>query len=158
MKLLVIVIIASLITGCISLSAKEVSKIPGGYEPISNLSKVIKDSSGDKLIMLVVKGKDDECPRCAEAMKTGVRAVGSGVMKVFVRAEDFNSMDKKDLPASLQTRAQNRFTIGASVSILVFDPKMEKIIAEISRDELEGNQKLTEEFKKTVQEAKKELK
>ncbi len=133
-------------------------KIPSGYEPIANLQEVIKESGGKKLIMLVVKGKDDECPRCAEAMKNGVRAVGSGVMKVFVRAEDFNPMDKKDLPASLQTRAQKRFYIGASVSILVFDPKMEKIIAEISRDELEGNKKLTEDFKKALQEVKKELK
>ena len=133
-------------------------KIPTGFEPISDLEQVIKDANEKKLIMLVIKGKNDECPRCAESMKNGVRAVGSSVMKVFVRAEDFNSMDKSTLPAALKKRAEKSFAIGASVSILVFDPKMEKIIAEISRDELEGNKKHTDEFKKTVQAAKKELK
>lgn len=49
-----------------------------------------------------------------------------------------------------------KFTTTASATFLVFDPTMETLIAEASRTEPQGNKKLTAEFKKTVQGAKRE--
>ena len=40
------------------------------------------------------------------------------------------------------------------MTFLVFDPSMDKLLAEITRTELQGNKKLTAEFKKAVKEAK----
>lgn len=141
--------------GSLPLSAKD--KVPGGYTPIAEFKEAIDKSDGKKLIVLVVKGLDDKCPNCKEAMKNGERAVGPGVVKVFARAETLNKADLSSYPAALQERAKKTFTTNAFVTFLVFDPTMEKIIAESTRTELQSNKKLTAEFKKVVQEAKKKL-
>ena len=154
-KLLLNVILAF---ACTQLPLMADDKVPSGYEPLSNLQGVIKESAGKKLIVLMAHGRNDKCPNCAAAVKNGERAIGTGVMKVFVRAEEFNAMDKSQLPASLQARGAKKFIGGASVYFLVFDPQMEKIIAESSRMELQNNAKLTAEFKKVVQEAKQKIK
>lgn len=156
MKHLLFTAFSTLIMGILPLSAKD--KIPAGYKPIAEFKEAIEESKGDKLIVLVVKGLDDDCPNCKEAMKNGERAVGSGVMKLFARAETLNGADLSAYPAALQERVrQQSFTTNAWVTFLVFDPKMEKIIAESSRKELQSNKQLTADFKKAVQEAKQKL-
>jgi cytochrome c2 len=147
--------LVTLILGGLPLSAAD--KVPGGYQPISEYKEAIAKSNGKKLIVLVVKGLDDQCPNCKEAMKNGERAVGSEVIKIFARAETLNKADLSAYPKALQDRAVKRFVTNASVTFLVFDPKMEKIVAEASRTELQGDKKLTAEFKKVVQEAQGKL-
>lgn len=143
----------ALILGITSISAKD--KTPGGYEPISELEAARAEAGGNKLIVVLVKGMNDSCPHCDDAVKAGQRAIGTGVVKIFARAETLNSANLSSYPQSFQTRAGKKFTTGASVTFLVFDPAMEKLIAEITRTELQGNKKLTAEFKKTVLDAKK---
>lgn len=147
---------AALILGLTSLTAKE--KAPRGYEPISEIEAVRAEAEGKKLVVVLVKGANDGCPNCVSAVENGERAIGSGVEKVFARAEALNSADLSAMPAALKERAQKKFSTGASVTFLVFDPNMEKLIAEATRTELQGNKKLTAAFKKTVAEAKREYK
>ena len=149
---------AALILGIATLTAKDKEKAPRGYEPISELEAARSEAGGKKLIVVLVKGLDDSCPNCAAAMENGERAIGSGVVKVFARAETLNKADLSAYPAAFQERAKKKFTTSASVTFLVFDPAMEKLIAEATRTELQSNKKLTAEFKKTVKEAKSEYK
>lgn len=146
----------ALILGIISLPAKD--KAPRGYELISELEAARSEAGGKKLIVVLVKGLDDSCPNCAAAVENGERAIGSGVVKIFARAESLNKEDLSAYPAAFQERAKKKFTTNAAVTFLVFDPAMEKLIAEATRDELQSNKKLTAEFKKTVKEAKDEYK
>jgi cytochrome c2 len=155
MKHLVFTAFVTLILGGLPLSAED--KAPSGYQPISEYKEAIAKSNGKKLIVLVVKGLDDKCPNCKDAMKNGERAVGSEVIKIFARAETLNKADLSTYPQALQDRAKKTFTTNAFVTFLVFDPKMEKIIAESSRTELQSNKKLIAEFKKVVQEAQGKL-
>ncbi len=146
----------TLILGALPLSAED--KVPGGYQPVTEFKEAIAKSNGKKLIVLVVKGLDDQCPNCKDAMKNGERAVGSEVIKIFARAETLNKADLSSYPKALQDRAKKQsFTTNAFVTFLVFDPKMEKIIAESSRTELQSNKKLIAEFKKVVQDAQGKL-
>lgn len=155
MKHLLFTAFVTLIMGALPISAND--KVPGGYQPLSGYKEGITKSDGKKLIMLVVKGLDDSCPNCKEAMENGERAVGPGVIKLFARAETLNKADLSMYPKALQERAKKTFVTNAFVTFLVFDPTMDKIIAEASRTELQSNKKLTAEFKKVVQEAKQKL-
>lgn len=152
----VITAAAALIMGITSLVAKD--KAPRGYEPLAELEAAISEAAGKKLIVVLVKGLDDSCPNCAAAMDNGERAIGSGVVKVFARAETLNSAELSAYPQAFQERAKKKFTTNAAVTFLVFDPAMGKLIAEATRTELQSNKKLTAEFKKTVKEAKDEYK
>ena len=149
---------AALVLGISPIAAKDKDKVPRGYEPISELEEARSEAAGKKLVVVLVKGLDDACPNCAAAVENGERAIGSGVVKVFARAETLNQADLADYPQAFQERAKKKFTTNASVTFLVFDPAMEKLIAEATRTELQGNKKLTAEFKKAVQEAKREYK
>lgn len=146
----------AIILGITTLSAKD--KAPRGYEPISELEAARSEAGGKKLIVVLVKGMDDSCPNCVSAMENGERAIGAGVVKVFVRAEEINKADLSAYPQAFQERAKKKFTYGSAVTFLVFDPAMEKLIAEATRTELQSNKKLTADFKKTIQEAKSEYK
>lgn len=150
----------ALLMGVVSLTAREKDKdkVPRGYDPISELEDARSKADGRKLIVILVKGLQDSCPYCVAAMENGERAIGSGVVKVFTRAETINSADLSAYPKAFQERAKKKFTTNASVTFLVFDPAMEKLIAEASRTELQDNKKLIAEFKKSVREAKKEYK
>lgn len=145
-----------LILGILSLSAKD--KVPRGYVPISELEEARAKADGSKLVVVLVKGMDDSCPNCAAAIENGERAIGSGVVKVFARAEVMNKADLSSLPPAFKERARKKFTYGAAVTFLVFDPSMEKLITEGTRKELQSNKELTAEFKKTVRDAKREYK
>lgn len=136
------------------LTAKDKEKVPGGYEPISELEAARSEAGGKKLIVILVKGMDDSCPNCTDAVDNGERAIGSGVVKIFARAETLNKADLSTYPAAFQERAKKKFTYGSAVTFLVFDPSMEKLIAEATRKELQSNKQLTAEFKKTIKEAK----
>lgn len=131
---------------------------PRGYMPISELEEARGKAGGRKLVVVVVKGEDDACPNCVTAMENGERAVGSGVVKVFARADAMNKTDAGSYPPALRDRVSKKFTTGAWVTFLVFDPGMEKLLAESSRKELQSDKKLTAAFKKKVQAAKREYK
>lgn len=132
---------------------------PRGFDPISELAKA-KDEAVKKkqLLVVAVKGADDTCPHCANAMETGDRVVGSAAVKVFARAEALNTADTSSYPPALKERAAKKFTTGAWVEFLVFNPDGTKLLASATRFDLDNNDKATTAFKKLVTEAKKTLK
>lgn len=132
--------------------------VPRGFTPLSELQKARTMADGKKLIVLVVKGKDDACPNCAAAMDNGEKAIGSGVVKVFARAETIREAESADFTPALQQRVSKGFTGGAYVTFVVFNPDMTTILAEASRKELQSDRKAIAAFKKEVQTAKKALK
>ncbi len=132
--------------------------VPRGYDPISELEKVRSEAvAKKKLVAVVVKGMDDNCPYCASALANGEKAIGSNVVKVFARAEDLNKADRNGFPSGLQERVGRKFTTGASVTVLVFNPDMTQLLAEASRRELESDRKSISNFQKQVSEQKKLL-
>lgn len=158
MKNLLVVLVSALLTA-VSVVAKENEDVPRGFAPLSEIKAAQTEAtSGKKLVVLVVKGMDDACPNCAAALENGLKAVGSGVVKVFARAETIGKGEVSNFPPALQARVKRNFTTGASVTFVVFDPEMTKIVAEAGRDELQDDKKATATFKKAVQEAKKVLK
>lgn len=54
---------------------------------------------------VLVKGMNDSCPSCVSAMVNGERAVGSGVVKVFARAEELNKADSSSYPPAQEAHA-----------------------------------------------------
>ncbi len=147
----------ALLISALPLSAKD--DVPRGFTPISELKTAQTEAAAEKkLVVLVVKGMDDNCPNCVTTLENGLKAVGSGVIKVFARAETIGKADATAFPPALQARVKNHFTTGASVTFVVFDPEMNKIIVEAERKELQSDKKAIAAFKKTVQDAKKALK
>jgi hypothetical protein len=138
------------------LAAKD--DVPRGYQPLAELEQAKTKADGKKLVVLVVKGMDDACPNCAAALENGEKALGSGVVKLFARAETIGKTDVSTFPPVLQERVKRQFTTGAAVTFVVFNPDMSSIIAEAGRKELQSDKKATAEFKKKVQEAKKAIK
>ncbi len=133
--------------------------VPRGFTPLAELKEAQAKAVQDKkLVVLVVKGADDDCPYCAAALENGEAAVGSGVVRLFARAEAINKADSADFPAVLKARAKKYFTTGAAVTFVVFNPEMTEIVAEAARKELESNKETIATFKKQVQAAKKALK
>ena len=156
MKTLSIVLISALLT---AFSAFAKDDVPRGFSPITELKAAQDEATAEKkLVVLVVKGMDDDCPNCATALENGLQAVGSGVVKVFARAETIGKGDTSTFTPTLQARVKQNFTTGAAVTFVVFDPGMTKIVAEAGRKILQDDKKATATFKKTVQEAKKALK
>ncbi len=132
--------------------------VPRGYDPIADLEKARAEAmTKNKLIMLVVKGRNDDCPYCVTALANGEKAVGSGVVKVFARAEALNTMETSAFPPALQERVRRKFTTGASVTVLVFNPDMSTLLAEAARRQLESDRKAIAAFQKQVSEHKKQL-
>lgn len=131
---------------------------PRGFTPLAELQEAQTKAAGKKLIVLVVKGMDDACPNCATALDNGEKAIGSGVVKVFARAETIRKADSSGFTPALKNRIGNGFTTGAAVTFVVFNPDMSTIVAEASRKELQSDKKATAAFKKEVQAAKKALK
>jgi len=141
------------------LSAKEKVDAPRGFEPISELEAAKTEAvEKNQLLVVAVKGADDDCPHCTAAMESGEKAVGSGVVKVFARAEALNMADPTDFPPALEERAAKKFTTGASVEFLVFNPDGTKLLASSTRKELDGDKKAISAFKKEVAEHKRALK
>lgn len=154
-----LIVLASTLLTALSAFAKEKGDVPRGFSSLTELKAAQSEAtSGKKLVVLVVKGADDACPNCAAALENGLKAVGSGVVKVFARAETIGNGDASNFTPALQERVKKRFIGGAYVTFVVFDPEMTKIVAEASRKELQDDKQATATFKKTVQDAKKALK
>ena len=157
MKAILLTALASLALGTAALHARE--DVPRGFEPLTALKEQQAKAAADKkLVVLVVKGADDACPNCTAALENGLKAVGSGVVKVFARAETIGKAESADFPKALKDRIQKQFTGGAYVTFVVFDPAMETIVAEAGRRELQDDKKAISAFKKEVQAAKKAAK
>jgi hypothetical protein len=143
--------------GLSTLHAKD--DAPRGYTPIAQLEKATAEAVKDQeLLVVLVKGADDACPNCVTALDNGERAIGSGVVKVFARAETLNQADSSGFPTALKERAAKKFTTGASVTLLVFNPDGTKLLAEATRKELQSDKKATSAFKKEVATHKRALK
>lgn len=145
--------------GISGLAAKEKEDAPRGFQPISELADA-KATAVEKnqLLVVAVKGADDSCPHCSAAMESGEKAVGSGVVKVFARAEALNKADLSGFPPALKDRAAKKFTTGAWVEFLVFNPDGTKLLASSTRTQLDGDKKAISAFKKDVAAQKKALK
>ena len=143
---------------CLILPVTAKDGIPRGYKPLSELQETLAKAKGKKLVVLVVKGMDDSCPNCATTLENGNRAVGSGVVKLFARAETIEKEDDTDFTSALKNRIKQKFITGSAVAFVVFNPDMTEIIVQANRKELQSNKKAIAEFKKTVKEAKKALK
>jgi hypothetical protein len=146
------------LASCLVLPLSAKDDAPRGYVPLSELQEAQTKADGKKLIVLVVKGMDDACPNCAAALENGEKAVGSGVVRLFARAEKIREADSAGFPQTLKDRIGKGFTTGAAVTFVVFNPDMTSIVAEASRKELQSDKKATAAFKKEVQAAKKALK
>ena len=155
-----LILLLTMLCSVFTVSAKdEAEKVPSGFFPLEQLAeakaKAIKDK---KLLVLVVKGRDDACPNCAAALENGMSAIGSGVVKVFTRPDIIQKAPQGDFSEALKTRTKQMFVTGAAVTIMVFPPEMDRIIAEGTRKELQSNKDTIRAFKDQVKEAKKELK
>jgi len=150
-------LLSTMLLSVVPCSAKE--DAPRGFSPLSELKDVQTKALADKkLIVLVVKGMDDQCPNCAAALENGLKAVGSGLEKVFARAETIGKADATAFTPALQQRVKQNFTTGAAVTFVVFNPEMTQIVAEAGRKELQSDKKAIAAFKKEVQDAKKTVK
>jgi hypothetical protein len=149
-------LVLSLATALITpLAAKD--DAPRGYMPLAEFEEVKEKADGKKLVVLLVKGANDSCPNCTEAIANGERAIGSGTVKLFARAESIGSNVPDGLSPALKERIARGFTTGASVTFVVLNPDMTSILAEADRSVLQNDKKATAEFKKKIQDAKKEL-
>lgn len=152
-----LLLIAAAFLSVLPAMAKE--DVPRGFSPLTELKEAQAKAAKDKkMVVLVVKGMDDACPYCAAALTNGLGAVGSGVVKVFARAETIREVDSSGFPEPLQARIKQGFTTGAAVTFLVFDAEMNKIVAEAGRSELQDDRKAIAAFKKTISEARKATK
>ena len=153
-----LVLMLSLVLGGLNCGwAKE--DAPSGFTPLVRFADVKEKAAADKkLVVLLVKGMDDNCPHCAAAMEAGSKALGGGVLKLFARAETIGNLDATSFSPTMNERIKKGFVRGAAVTFVVFDPQAGRIIAEAGRNELDGNKKATAEFKKQITEAKKAAK
>ncbi len=128
---------------------------PSGFIDLGELqaakAQALKEG---KLIAIAVKGYDDKCPRCAAALKNGTRAIKFDCVMVFSRVSKLKTY--KDLPSALKSATQNP-TDGAWVGFYVFDPAVEKLIAQAGRDELESDRTKIKAFRDAVDTARKDL-
>jgi len=158
MKKTICVLISSVLMSAVSCIAADV---PAGYSPLSEIKEVqAKAVLGGKLVVLVIKGTGYSDPAYVEAgFHAGQNAVGGNVEKIFTRPDEINSANKADFPEGLKDILKKRtFDTSWAVYFLVFDPKMTKLVADVNGSELPENRKLGLEFKKKVQEAKKNIK
>lgn len=134
-------------------------KIPSGYYPLDEWAKAKEEAVKEKkLVVLVIKGSIDNNRACENALENGLRAIGSGAIKIFTRTDTIAAADPTPFPKPLQTRMQRKFGNGAFVTLMVFDPEMATLIAEETRSNLADDREKIAAFKKTVQEAKRALK
>lgn len=128
---------------------------PRGFMELSELGEAkAKATEKGKLIAIVAKGNNDACPHCVAAFRNGTRAIKSDCVLVFARVPELK--DNKDLPASVLAETRDAMD-GAAVTFYVFDPSLEKLIAEAGRKELASDRGATRDFKKKVDAARKEL-
>lgn len=150
MKTLMISLVL-LASHCISFAGR----VPSGFMEIGELEEAkAKAAKSGKLVAIVVKGSEDSCPRCAEALENGTRAIKSDVVLVFARVPEVQP--GKGLPESV-TKETSDAVDGAWVTFYVFDAALETLVAESSRKELESDRSATKAFKDKVDVARKAL-
>jgi len=109
MKKSILILIAAILLSALPAAAKD--NAPRGFSPISELKEAqAKAVTDKKLVVLVVKGMDDNCPNCAAALENGEKAIGSGVVKVFARAETIGKEDASAFTPALQARVKQLMT------------------------------------------------
>lgn len=130
--------------------------VPRGFKALSELEEAKAEAvKKGKLIAIVAKGKDDSCPHCAAALEAGTRAIKSDCVMVFARAAEVRANEA--LPASVTAETADAGE-GAWVTFYVFDAGLEKLVAEVSRGELQKDEEgAARAFKKQVDAARKEL-
>ena len=130
-----------------------------GAKPIDKLaSEQAKAKSAKKLMCIVYKGADENCPNCATAAENGVKAVRGAAECVFItEAQVKDPKVMETLPAEVQKMLKSQPT-NAWVSFTVYDADLTKMIATLSRKSLENDKKAIKEFSKTIREAKSALK
>lgn len=155
MKKILPLTVALLGTFCGFAGAYEIS----GAKPIDKLaSEQAKVKDSKKLICIVYKGADDQCPHCAAAAENGVKAVRGSAECVFIteaQVKDPAVMGK--LPSNVQAMLKKQPT-NAWVSFTVYDADLKTEIASSSRESLETDKKATKEFSDKVKAAKNALK
>ena len=139
----------------LALSAKEAKeKAPAGYYTFDELAKAQeKAKTSKKLIAVLAKGANDDCPHCVTAMGVGQATLRTDCVMVFTRSEGLPAKT-----ASLSEAAKSGLggcPTGAAVTYVVFNPEMTEVVGKIGRDALESDRKAVAELKKTVSEAKK---
>ncbi len=147
-----------LLTMCLVLtrlaSAYEIS----GAKPVDQLAaQQAKAKEDKKLLCIVYKGADNNCPHCAAAAANGIKAVhASAEMVVVTEAQVKDKTLMGTLPKSARDMLQRQPT-NAWVSFTVFDPDMTKVIATGDRSSLETDKKAIHDFGDKVREARKAL-
>ena len=157
MKKAICLLISAVLMSAVTCFAESV---PTGFSPLSDMKNVMaKAALEGKLVVLVVRGTSSDAAYMDAGFRAGMNAVGGGVEKIFSRPDEINSADTTDFPQALKNLLKKRsFTSGSVVIFVVFDPKMTKVFAEVDATDMVEDRKLSQEFKKKVQEAKKTLK
>ena len=139
----------------LTLAAKEAKEVaPSGYYTFADLAKAQeKAKTSKKLIAVLAKGANDNCPHCVTAMGVGQATLRADCVMVFTRSEGLSSKTE-----SLSAGAKSGLSgcpTGAAVTFVVFNPEMTEMVAKIGRDDLENDRKAVAALKKTVSQAKK---
>jgi hypothetical protein len=130
--------------------------VPRGYVALEKLAEAQAEAKKDKkLVTVVAKGFDDQCPHCVSAFAEGTKGLRSDTVMVFARVTELRA--KRDsLPASLK-EASARAADGAAVNFYVFDSDMTKLVAQIGRSELQKDPRSIRDTRKAVKEARQNL-
>ena len=139
------------------LSSLAHADVPRGYKSTQEFDVAKEDAiSKKKLLTILFKGSDDNCPNCDTTIENGEKAAKSSSVLLFARVNDFHK-NKTGLPKEILKQVDN-LSGGASVSFYVFNPTTLELVTKGSRTELQNNKKKIKEFKDAVRAAKKELK
>lgn len=141
----------------LTLSAKDTKeKAPAGYIALEDIAKAQeKAKASKKLIAVIAKGADDNCPHCTTAFNVSQATLRNDCVMVFTRSEGL-----RERTASLSEAAKKGLSgvpTGAWVEAVVFDPEMSTVVAKLGRHALENDKKAVAEMKKTVSAARKAL-
>ena len=141
----------------LTLSAKDTKeKAPQGYIALEDIAKAQeKAKASKKLIAVIAKGADDNCPHCTAALSVSQATLHNDCVMVFTRSEGL-----RERTSSLSEAAKKGLSgvpTGAWVEAVVFDPDMSTVVAKLGRHALENDKKAVAEMKKAVSAARKAL-
>ncbi len=129
---------------------------PNGFMPLAKLAEAqAKAKQTKKLIAVVAKGSDDQCPYCVAALAQGTATLKSDCVIVFTRVANLRAQ-RESLPPALKT-ASATAADGAAVAFYVFDPEMNTLVTTTDRQRIQADPKSLKETKKIVNEAQKKL-
>ena len=151
-----IIVTAALVSGSFAKDTDKADKAPSGYFTMDEMDKAqAKAKASKKLIAVLVKGSNDNCPHCVAAMSNGQSALRGDCVMVFTRAGSV--MEKASSLSGAAKSGLSGCPDGAAVTFVVFDPELQEVVAKMGRDELETDRKAVGEMKKTVAASKKKL-